>query len=163
MKKNISRISLVFLVSMGLFGCSQSASNASANSSQPQSDKDKVSAVVKSFEETQSNITYKDPSSFQKGDQYLTPELAKAYDQHRASILKFTKDMKVMFSGSSPTISFIKQNGVNYIFEDKAERNVYSDKTKSSLGKTVIDFDVTVTKNSKGIFQISSLQEHKTK
>jgi hypothetical protein len=162
MKKIVS-FSLLFLVSIGLFGCSQSGSNASADSSQPQSDKDKASAVVKSFEESQSNITYKDPSSFQKGDQFLTPELKKAYDQHRASILKFTKDMEVTFSGGSPTISFIKQNDSNYIFEDKAERNVYSDKTKSSLGKTVIDFDVTVTKNPKGNFQISSLQEHKTK
>lgn len=163
MKKSIVNLSVISLVSIGLFGCSQAGTSASTGSSQPQSDKDKALAVVKAFEDTQSNITYKDPSSFQKGDQYLTPELVKAYDQHRASILKFTKDMKITFSSGSITTSFIKQNGSNYIFEDKAERNVYSDKTKSSLGKTVIDFDVTVMKNSKGNFQISSLQEHKSK
>jgi ABC-type Zn uptake system ZnuABC Zn-binding protein ZnuA len=163
MKKNILSISLILLLSIGLFGCSQSSSNSSAASSQPQSDKDKAMTVVKSFEDTQSNITYKDPSSFQKGDQYLAPDLAKAYNQHRAPILKFTKDMSVTFSGSPATITFVKQDGSNYIFEEKAERNVYSDKTNSSLGKTVIDFDVTVTKGAKGDYLISSLQDHKVK
>lgn len=140
----------VTLVGFGLMGCGKPTV----------SDKDQAIQVVKQFLDTQGKVTYKDPASYQAGDKYMKPELAKSFNQERSGMYKFFTDNKVTISGSPETVTFIKQEANNYIIEGKKTLTLHSDKNNSTVGTTTIDNDFTVSKEGNNSFLISNIKNH---
>lgn len=149
---------MTFLVYILIFilvsGC------GSPNAEEAQKDKDAAALLIAQFEATQSQITYKDPESFTKGDPYLTPEFAKQYHELRAGMEQFIKDSKATVSGKEPTITFIQRNGDDLLFNFEAERTITSEETGSSAVSQV-KYIITVTKQDDGSFLISNMEEPK--
>ena len=151
MKRWMNFMILIFVLAIA-------AACGTPNAEDYQKDKDAAAQVIAQFEVTQSQITYKDPASFTKGDQYLTPEFAKQYHELRAGMEQFIKDSKATVSGTDPTISFIEHDGDHFLFNFEANRTITSEETNSSASSQV-KYIVTVTKQDDGSFLISNMEE----
>lgn len=116
--------------------------------------------VIKRFEATQSSVTYKDPSSFQTGDKYLTPDFAKKYHgQIRAGMEQFIKSSKGIVTGKAPKITFSKQNGNHLIYHFDVVRTISIEQPKPSSIASHVNYLVTVTKQKDGSYLISDMVE----
>lgn len=130
------------------------------NAEDAQKEKEAAADVIRQFEATQASITYKDPSTFTKGDAYLTPDFAKKYHEMRAGMEQFIKDSKATVSGTEPKITFIKQEDDNLRFDLESDRTITSEQTGSSA-VSQIKYIVTVAKQDDGSYLISHMEEPK--
>lgn len=148
------RMSMIMLISFWLASC--------GSAEMTEQDQQAAIEVIKQFEQTQTAITYQDPASFTAGDQYLTEEFAKRYHgELRAGMEQFIKDSKAsVSSGSEPSITFMKQEDSQLLFDFKAERLITIEGTDSSANSNV-HYVVTVTKQKDGSFLISNMEEVK--
>jgi hypothetical protein len=151
------------LLGFGMTGCGQA--NPKQADAQPAStsEKDQAAEVVKQFLDSQAKITYKDPSTYQAGDKYLSSDAAKSYNAQRTAMYKFFTDEQITISGSPDTITLLKQEKDKYVFEGKKTFTLQSDKEKKSLGNITLDDDFTVTKGANGTFLISEIKNHAAK
>lgn len=147
-------IILLTLFTLIIVGCSKQSVEDIQN------DKLAAEEVVRAFEGTQASVTYSDPSSFDKGDQYLTADYAKKYHEMRAGMKQFILDSQAVVTGAEPNVKFIKHSGKDFQYSLSSNRTITSELTKDSA-VSQIEYVVTVTKQKDGSFLISNMEEPK--
>jgi hypothetical protein len=144
---------LIMIISLHLTGC--------ASVEITKEDKQAAKEVIRQFELTQSTVTYRDPSSFARGDQYMTPEFAEKYHgEIRAEMEKFLMDSRATVSGTVPTITFIKQEENSLLYNLESHRTITTEISNAKVDSHV-EYIVTVTKQNDGTLLINNLEEPK--
>lgn len=168
MLKKMIHLGVISLLGLSIAACGKTAVDQTpqpnSGTEQPKDAASKVKNeeaenVIKQFEASQSSVTYKDPSSFNAGDKYLTPDFAKKYHSEvRAGMEQFIKDSKGTVSGGEPTITFNKQEGNDLIYNFQANRTISIEQPEQYI-QSHVKYLVTVTKQKDGSYLISDMVE----
>jgi predicted small lipoprotein YifL len=168
MKKGISIAAILMLTTVfGVTGCGTKTAAAPANNdttpaqTQTVSDQEKAAAVVKAEMEAAHSFSYKDHSTFDAPGKFMFPDLAADENKYNESFISKYDSQKAYEEHGPVTVTFIKQDGQNFVFDAKVTTTVYADPDKKKLDEFTSDHTITVTKTSDGQFLISEIHVNK--